>query len=103
MKYVRVAFMAFLFVGLTGCTVLDYLAGIERNEEGEVIEVNDNPVTQIALGTLGALGGAGAVGSGVVGYLLRMYRHNRIVASGGKDDNFDGIPDVPKTTEAPKA
>lgn len=93
MQWVRCGFVAFLVLALTGCAFMDTLAGIKRNGNGEVVEVDGNSVGGIATGLLAGMGGAAGVAGGVLGWALKAYRHKRIVDSGGKDDNFDGIPD----------
>lgn len=80
---------------IAGCGVMDYLSGIERDETGKVIKVQGG-IAEIGLGLLVGTGGAAGAAGGALGWALKAYRHKRIVDSGGKDDNFDGIPDEPQ-------
>jgi hypothetical protein len=90
--------VACLFIG--GCGFMDYIAGVERDETGKVIKAQGG-IAEIGLALLAATGGvSGAVGGGL-GYALRAYRTKRIIDSGGKDDNFDQIPDPPKPPATP--
>lgn len=96
MKAVRCVFIGVLALGIGGCGFLDLMAGIKRNGNGEVVEVDGNSVGGIATEVLAGMGGAAGLAGGLLGWGLKAYRHKRIVDSGGKDDNFDGIPDPPK-------
>lgn len=87
---------------ISGCGFADYLAGIERDPEGKVIKVQGG-IAEIGLGLLMGTGGAAGAAGGLLGYALKAYRHKRIVDSGGKDDDFDGVPDVPKPPAPPTA
>lgn len=87
---------------ISGCGFADWASGIERDETGKVIKVQGG-IAEIGLGLLMGTGGAAGAAGGLLGYALRAYRHKRIVESGGKDDNFDGIPDPPAPAEPPKA
>lgn len=92
---------AVLFV--SSCAIMDDLAGIEYGPDGKVISVKDNPITGIAIELLYALVPGGAVVGGGIGYAIKAYRRKRIIEAGGKDDNFDGVPDPepPKTPVSP--
>ena len=89
-----------LLVGLSGCAVADFMAGIERDEHGKVTSASGG-LAERGLSILDGLlfGGTGAL-SGLGGYALRAYRTKQIIASGGKDDNRDGIPDPEPKKEA---
>lgn len=84
--------VACLFIA--GCGFADWAAGIERDETGKVVKVQGG-IAEIGYGLLVGVGGAAGGAGGVLGWALKAYRHKRIVDSGGKDDNFDGIPDAP--------
>lgn len=79
---------------LSGCAFADWAAGIERDDTGTVVKVHDT-VVNTARGLADVLlpGGIGAAASGAIATAIMLYRHKRIVASGGKDANVNGIPD----------
>lgn len=82
-----------LFASLTmlsGCALGDTLAGIERDETGKVIKVSGG-IAETGISLLNAVLGGGAATVGATA--LMYYRHRRIIASGGKDDNVNGVPD----------
>jgi hypothetical protein len=89
--------VACLFIA--GCGFADWAAGIERDETGKVVKVQGG-IAEIGYGLLVGTGGAAGAVGGLMGWALKAYRHKRIVESGGKDDNFDGVPDPepPKPT-----
>lgn len=96
----------FLYLLVASCVLLtcscEWLAGVKRDPEtGEVISVADNPIVSIGTSLLYALGGGGAVAGGAIGYAIKAYRRREIIKSGGKDDNFDGIPDLKPPTPTP--
>ena len=81
-------------VFITSCGLIDKAAGIKRDEKGVVVSVEDNPIVGTGTAIIGALFGPWGVAAGTVtAAALREYRHFRIVQSGGKDDNNNGIPD----------
>jgi hypothetical protein len=85
--------VACLLIG--GCGFADYISGIERDETGKVVKAQGG-IAEIGLGILAGIGGAGGAAGGLLGYALKAYRTKRIIDSGGRDDNFDQIPDPPK-------
>lgn len=82
--------VACLFIG--GCGFMDYISGVKRDEHGKVIETQGG-IAEIGLGLLAATGGISGAAGGIGGWLLKAYRHKRIIDSGGKDDDNDGNPD----------
>lgn len=89
----RNAFAVFLFCGMTllsGCALADTFAGIERDGEGKVVKVSGG-IAETGITLLNAVLGGSAASVGTAA--LMYYRHKRIIASGGKDDNINGIPD----------
>jgi hypothetical protein len=86
---------------ISGCGFADYLAGIERDEKGQVVKVQGG-IAEIGAGLLVGTGGAAGAAGGLLGWLLKAYRHKRIVDAGGKDDDFDGHPD-PESPKPPVA
>jgi hypothetical protein len=89
--------VACLLIG--GCGFMDYLSGIERDETGRVIKVQGG-IAEIGLGLLVGTGGVAGAAGGLLGYGLKAYRTKRIIDSGGKDDNFNQIPDDQETPKA---
>jgi hypothetical protein len=88
---------------ISGCGFADYISGIERDPlTGKVIKVQGG-IAEIGAGLLVGTGGAAGAAGGLLGWALKAYRHKRIVDSGGKDDDFDGMPDAPKPPAAPSA
>lgn len=82
--------VACLLIG--GCGFMDYMAGVKYDENGKVVQTQGG-VAEIGLGLLAATGGASGLAGGIGGWVLKAYRHKRIIDSGGKDDDFDGKPD----------
>lgn len=79
---------------LSGCGIMDTFAGIERDDTGKVVRVRDEAVN-VARGIMEIVlpGGIGAAAGGAIIAAIKLYRHKQIVASGGKDENINGIPD----------
>lgn len=89
---------------LSGCVFAEKAAGIRRDAEGHVISVDDEPVNTIGnILRLILPPGIGAAAGAAVTLGVKVYRHNAIVSSGGRDDDFDGRPDPPSKPETPSA
>ena len=90
--------IACLIIG--GCGFADWASGIERDGSGKVIKVQGG-IAEIGYGLLVGTGGAAGAVGGLLGWVLKAYRHKQIVDSGGKDDNNNGIPDEQEQPKPP--
>lgn len=87
--------LAAALVLLSGCGLINAMAGVQTDAEGNVITTTPNaPINYVwsLIEQFGPLGlGAAALGRwGTV-----EYRHRQLIAAGKKDANRDGVEDPP--------
>ena len=92
MKTLYVLLACMVFLG--GCGLMDLATGLKKDKDGNIIasDPNGGAAGTIA-GTLIATGGVTGIVGTALGWLTRAYRHKRVVDSGKRDDDFDGVPD----------
>lgn len=85
--------LAVCYIG--GCSFMDSMAGVIRDEQGNVIGTSPTSPADTAVGFLGMFGPWGAGAAAVARWGLVEYRHRALVKAGKKDANRDGIEDPP--------
>lgn len=85
--------VACLYIG--GCTLMDSMAGVVRDEQGNVIGTSPTSPLETASGFLSMFGPWGVAAGAAIRWGTVEYRHRALIKAGKKDANRDGMEDPP--------
>ena len=100
LKYLVIGLWLVAGLSIGGCALMDSMAGVKRDAQGNVIGTSPNSPLETAAGFLSIFGPWGAAAGAAIRWGTVEYKHYALVKAGKKDDDNDGQEDPP-TPPAP--
>ncbi len=103
LKFLVIGLWIVAGLSIGGCALMDSMAGVRRDAQGNVIGTSPNSPLETAAGFLSIFGPWGAGAAGLIRWGTVEYKHYALVKAGKKDDDNDGVEDPPATLPPPSA